>query len=179
MSHYYRIGYNNEYPYFLYDSVSGVNLTQREGYSLQAFIGQLITLLEETYIFLNKKYVISCSILTTQQRVLFQAGNSCSNFTLLSILNCTVQTKQTAYPLSQGGLRRPKLTRHDMLRFYDRFFQSAISRPLVKYNTLSGVKFYNFKRSTPILNMKHNIFEFSLFVLKILCFVSKGSLNIP
>ena len=65
MSHYYRIGYNNEYPYFLYDSVSGVNLTQREGYSLQAFIGQLITLLEETYIFLNKKYVISCSILTT------------------------------------------------------------------------------------------------------------------
>ena len=26
--------------------------------------------------------------------------------------------------------------------------------------------------------MKHNIYEFSLF-LKILCFVSKGSLNIP
>ena len=26
---------------------------------------------------------------------------------------------QTAYLLSQGGLRRPKLTRHDMLRFND------------------------------------------------------------
>jgi len=64
MSIYYRIGYNNEYPYFLYDSVSGeVNLTQREGYSLQAFIGQLITLLEENYNFffqiLSQKYVIS------------------------------------------------------------------------------------------------------------------------
>ena len=61
---YCRIGYNNEYPYFLYDSVSGeVNQTQREGYSLKAFIGQLITPLEETQNFfskiLNKKNVIS------------------------------------------------------------------------------------------------------------------------
>ena len=31
------------------------------------------------------------------------------------------QTTQTAYLLSQGVLRRPKLTRHDMLRFNDRF----------------------------------------------------------
>ena len=33
------------------------------------------------------------------------------------------QTTQTAYLLSQGGLRRPKLTRHDMLRFHDRFLE--------------------------------------------------------
>ena len=53
------------------------------------------------------------------------------------------QTTQTAYLISQGGLRRPKLTRHDMLRFYDRLL-SAISRPLVEHNTHLGVKFYNF-----------------------------------
>ena len=37
---------------------------------------------------------------------------------------------------------------------------------------------YNFERNIPIFNMKHDIYEFSLS-LKILCFVSKGSLNIP
>ena len=35
--------------------------------------------------------------------------------------NVNPQTSQTAYLLSQGGLRRPKLTRHDKLCFYDRF----------------------------------------------------------
>ena len=34
---------------------------------------------------------------------------------------------QTAYLLSQGGLRRPKLTRHDMLRFYDRFLKCHLT----------------------------------------------------
>ena len=48
------------------------------------------------------------------------------------------QTTQTAYLLSQRGLRRPKLTRRDMLRFYNR---SAILRPLVEHNTHLGDKF--------------------------------------
>ena len=34
-----------------------------------------------------------------------------------------------------------------------------------------GVKFYNFYRNTPILNIKHNIYEFCLF-LKVLYFLS-------
>ena len=42
----------------------------------------------------------------------------------------------------------------------------------------SGVKFYNFQRNTPILNIKHNANEYCLF-LKILPFLFKGSLNIP
>jgi len=37
------------------------------------------------------------------------------------------QTTQTAYLLSKGGLRRPKLTRHDMLRFYDRFLECHLT----------------------------------------------------
>ncbi len=37
------------------------------------------------------------------------------------------QTAQTAYLLSQGGLRRPKLTRHDMLRFNDRFLECLLT----------------------------------------------------
>ena len=41
-----------------------------------------------------------------------------------------------------------------------------------------GVKFYNFQRNTPILNMKHNAYDYCLF-LKILHFLFKGSLNIP
>ena len=41
---------------------------------------------------------------------------------MLYSVQCTMfiidtQTTQTAYLLSQGGLRRPKLTWHDMLRF--------------------------------------------------------------
>ena len=62
------------------------------------------------------------------------------------------QTIQTAYLLSQGGLCRPKLTRHDMLRFYDRLL-SATSRPLVEHNTHSGVKFNNFLKKYS--NFKH------------------------
>ena len=42
----------------------------------------------------------------------------------------------------------------------------------------SGVKFYNLERNTPILNIKHNVYEFCLF-LKILHFLFKGSLIIP
>jgi len=33
----------------------------------------------------------------------------------------------------------------------------------VEHNTHSGVKFYNFYRKTPILSMKYNLYEFSLF----------------
>ena len=72
---------------------------------------------------------------------------------------------QTIYLLSQGGLRRPKLTRHDMLRFYDRFLECHFTATSIEYTTRLRVKFYN-------------IYEFILF-LKILCFVFKGSLNIP
>ena len=63
------------------------------------------------------------------------------------------QTSQTAYLLSQGGLRRPKLTRqgglrrlkltrHDMLGFY---VYDSFSRPLVEHNTHSGLSFTIFK----------------------------------
>ena len=34
---------------------------------------------------------------------------------------------QTAYLRSQGGLRRSKMTRHDMLRFYDRFLECCLT----------------------------------------------------
>ena len=37
------------------------------------------------------------------------------------------QTTQTAYLLSQGGLRRPKFTQHNMLRFYDRFLECHLT----------------------------------------------------
>ena len=39
------------------------------------------------------------------------------------------QTTQTAYLLSQSGLRRPKLTltRHNMLHFYDRFLECHLT----------------------------------------------------
>jgi len=41
---------------------------------------------------------------------------------------------------------------------------------------IEALSFTTFKEI--LLNMKHNIYEFSLF-FKILCFVSKGTLNIP
>jgi len=54
------------------------------------------------------------------------------------------QTLQTAYLPSQGGLRRPKLTRHDMLRSYYRFLECHLTATCWTCNTHSGVKFYNF-----------------------------------
>ena len=48
---------------------------------------------------------------------------------------------------------------------------------LLNFLSIHGLT-YNFWRNTPISNMKHNIYEFRL-ILKILCFVSKGTLNIP
>ena len=37
------------------------------------------------------------------------------------------ETIQTAYLLSQDGLCRPKLTRHDMLRFFDRLLECHLT----------------------------------------------------
>ena len=54
---------------------------------------------------------------------------------------------------------------------------TAVKRPVVAYNTHSGVKFYNFYRNPVIFNKKYKIYYFSL-LLKVLYFVSKGPLNV-
>ena len=69
-----------------------------------------------------------------------------------------------------------RLSRPIVFRFYGSFF-TAIKRPLVAYNTHSGVTPYNLKRNIPIFNMKQKNYEFCLY-LKVLYFESKGSLNI-
>ena len=61
--------------------------------------------------------------------------------------------------ISQGGLRRPKLTRHDMLCVYIRFLECHLTATC--WIPIQG-KFFNFLKNTPILNMKHNIYAFSL-----------------
>ena len=43
---------------------------------------------------------------------------------------------------------------------------------------IQGLRFTTFKEILAILNIKHNVYEYCLF-LKILNFLSKGSLNIP
>jgi len=76
--------------------------------------------------------VVSCqlSVVSCQLSVV-----SCQ----LSLRNIKPQTTQTAYLLSQGGLHRPKLTRHDMLRFYDRFLECHLTA------TCQGLSFTTLK----------------------------------
>ena len=73
------------------------------------------------------------------------------------------QTKQTIYLLSHGGLRRPKLTRYDMLRFYDRVLECHLTATCMNIIPNQELSFTTFKEKLQILNMKHNIYEFSLF----------------
>ena len=55
------------------------------------------------------------------------------------------QTTQTAYLLSQGGLRSSKLTQHDMLRFLRQVFRVPSHGHLLNIIPIQGLSFTTFK----------------------------------
>ena len=92
--------------------------------------------------------------------------------------NSKPQITQTAYLLSQGGLYRPIVDPARQATFLLQVFRLPSHGHLLHIIPIQGISFTTFKDNTPILNMKHNIYEFSL-CLKILCIEFKRSLNIP
>ena len=92
--------------------------------------------------------------------------------------NSRPQITQTAYLLSQGGLYRPIVDPARQATFLLQVFRLPSHGHFLHMIPIQGISFTTFKDNTPILDMKHNIYEFSL-CLKILCIVFKRSLNIP
>ena len=85
-----------------------------------------------------------------------------------------LHTTQTVHTLYLDRLSRPIVSWHAMRWFHVMFFDWLLTATCC----IQGLSFTTFKNNTPILNIKHNIYEICLF-LKILYFLSKGSLNIP
>ena len=84
------------------------------------------------------------------------------------LVECLPQTTQTAHTLYLDKLSRPIVSRHAMLRFHVMFFDWHLTAICCIQRL--GLKI---KKNTPILNIKHNVYEYCLF-LKILHFLFKG-----
>ena len=95
-----------------------------------------------------------------------------SIYTHMKIYNYS-QTTQTAHTLYLDRLSRPIVSWHAMLRLHVMFFDWHLTATCC----IQELSFTTLK-NTPILHIKHNIYEFGLF-LKILYFLSKVFLNIP
>ena len=84
------------------------------------------------------------------------------------------QITQTAHTFYIDRLSRPIVSRHAMLRFRVMFFYWH----LTAICCIQGLSFTTFKKNTPILKIKQNVYEYCL-ILKILHFLFQGSISIP